>query len=88
MRGKAGWREADAKSDWQGRSKKPLRKSVTAADVAREFGLDLPDFLAALRSAGLAWHTYDDRWKVELGSPFHAELRRVCGTLIAERLAA
>jgi hypothetical protein len=88
VRGKTGWREVGAKSDWHPRSQKPLRRTVTAAEVAREFGVDLPDFLAALRTAGLAWHTYDDRWEVELGSPFHAELRRVCGTLIAKRLAA
>ena len=50
---------------------------VTAADMARAYGVDLKQFRAALRRANLEWQSPNDRWEVLIDSPQHEDMRQV-----------
>lgn len=54
---------------------------TTAAEMARLRGIDPRRFRAALRRAGLQWHSHNGRWEVRVGSPEHQDLVRVLATL-------
>ena len=50
---------------------------VTAANMARERGIDPKRFRAALRAEHLSWHHHGAGWTVERGSSEHADLERI-----------
>jgi hypothetical protein len=54
---------------------------TTAAEMARLRGIDPKRFRAALRRAGLHWHSHNGRWEVSVGSAEHQDLVRVLATL-------
>ena len=58
-----------------------MESITTAADMARLRGIDPKRFRAALRRAGLQWHSHNGRWEVRVGSPEHCDLVRVLATL-------
>ena len=58
-----------------------MESTTTAADMARLRGIDPKRFRAALRRAGLQWHSHNGRWEVRVGSPEHCDLVRVLATL-------
>lgn len=54
---------------------------TTAAEMARIRGIDPKRFRAALRRAGLQWHSHNGRWEVSVGSAEHQDLVRILGSL-------
>lgn len=50
---------------------------VTAAEMAREAGIDPKRFRGALRSAKFPWHEHDQPWRVERGSFEHQQMLEV-----------
>jgi len=54
---------------------------TTAAEMASLRGIDPKRFRAALRRAGLPWHSHNGRWEVSVGSAEHQDLVRVLATL-------
>lgn len=55
----------------------------SAADIARQYGLNPKTFRAALRAEKFPWHEHYARWNPPEGSPEHQDMVRV-----AERMAA
>ena len=55
----------------------PKPDEVTAADMARENGIDPKVFRAALRRQGFRWHQHNGRWTVPRNSPEHHNMLRV-----------
>lgn len=55
--------------------------------MARSQGIDPKRFRAALRGAGLLWHSRNGRWEVRIGSTEHADMKRVLDTLAQGRSA-
>ena len=58
---------------------------TTAIEMARAHGVDPKRFRAALRSAGLGWHSHNGRWEVTVGSPEHGDMERVMSALTGKR---
>mgnify|MGYP001317778439 FL=1 len=56
-------------------------QSTNAVEMAHARGIDPKRFRAALRRAGLNWHSHTGRWEVVLGTPEHADMIRVLATL-------
>ena len=54
---------------------------VTAAEMARERGIDPKRFRAALRAADLGWHVHGGGWTVQRDSSEHADLKRILASL-------
>ena len=66
----------------QGRSQMTRKTTITSAvEMARPRGIDPKRFRAALRGAGLQWHSHNGRWEVRIGSAEHADMMRVLDTL-------
>lgn len=66
----------------QGRSQMTTKATITSAvEMARSRGIDPKRFRAALRGAGLQWHSHNGRWEVRIGSAEHADMTRVLDTL-------
>ena len=55
----------------------------SAADMARQYGLEPKKFRKALRAEKFPWHKHRARWNPPDGSPEHRDMVRV-----AERMAA
>ena len=55
---------------------------VTAADMARERGIDPNRFRAALRAANLEWRRHNDGWTVLSGGDEHQDLIRILISLV------
>jgi len=58
---------------------------TTAVEMARTHGVDPKRFRAALRAAGLGWHSHNGRWEVVVDSPEHGDMERVMSTLTNKR---
>lgn len=56
-------------------------RQTTAVEMARTQHIDPKRFRAALRNAGLGWHSHNGRWEVSIGSPEHHDMQRVMATL-------
>ena len=56
-------------------------KMISAIELAKAAGIDPKRFRAALRGAGLQWHSHNGRWEVRIGSTEHADMTRVLDTL-------
>lgn len=54
---------------------------ITAVDMAIASGIDPKRFRAALRAAGLGWHSHNGRWEVLRGSTQHQDMERVMARL-------
>jgi hypothetical protein len=55
---------------------------VTAVEMARGKGIDPKRFRAALRAdPKIDWHEKHHLWRVECGSDWHADMKRVLGQL-------
>ena len=54
---------------------------TNAVDMALARDIDPKRFRAALRRAGLPWHSHNGRWEVDVGSSEHADMLRVLATL-------
>lgn len=60
-------------------------QNTSAVEMAQSRGIDPKRFRAALRRAGLTWHSHNGRWEVSIGSPEHADMVRVLATLLPNR---
>ena len=60
-------------------------RQTTAIEMAKAQGIDPKRFRAALRSAGLGWHSHNGRWEVSIGSPEHRDMERVMSRLMGKR---
>ncbi len=60
-----------------------IKGVTTAAEMARSLGIDPKRFRAALRRAGLGWHSHNESWEVCIGSSEHRDMQRVLATLAA-----
>lgn len=58
-----------------------LPLTVTAAEMARNAGIDPKTFRAALRRANLKWHAYYEKWEVPFGSAEHRDMSDVLASL-------
>ena len=58
---------------------------VTAAEMAREAGVNPNTFRAALRAANLSWHRDSEPWTVVRDSPEHQDMIRVLEELLSRR---
>ena len=58
---------------------------VTAAEMARSWGIDPKRFRRELRSQSFAWHGHNDRWKVPVGSSQHKEMELVLSNLVGHK---
>lgn len=56
---------------------------VTAAEIAREHGLDPKRYRQALRDAKLSWYVWGAPWTVHSGSSQHEDLLRVLRAVLA-----
>lgn len=61
---------------------------VTAAEMAREAGIEPKHFRKHLRRAGLAWHKDDRPWRGPRGGAEHEDLKRVLAAVLEKRAAA
>lgn len=63
-----------------------MSRPVTAAELARDAGIDPKRFRRELRLAEdrgeIAWHRKWDRWSVPCDSPEHRDMERVLTNLI------
>ncbi|MBB3862703.1 hypothetical protein GGQ88_004005 [Novosphingobium hassiacum] len=57
---------------------------ITAVEMANANGVDPKRFRAALRAAGLGWHSHNGRWEVMRGSSQHADMENVMARLCGE----
>ena len=57
---------------------------ITAVEMANANGVDPKRFRAALRAAGLGWHSHNGRWEVMRGSSQHADMENVMASLCGE----
>lgn len=57
---------------------------ITAVEMANANGIDPKRFRAALRAAGLGWHSHNGRWEVMRGSSQHADMDNVMARLCGE----
>ena len=60
-------------------------RQTTAVEMAKTQGIDPKRFRAALRNAGLGWHSHNGRWEVSIGSPEHRDMERVMFKLTGNR---
>ena len=58
-----------------------LKRTVTAAEIARAAGIDPKTFRAALRRANLNWHAHYEKWEVPFGSAEHRDMSDVLASL-------
>jgi len=63
------------------RTRGTKRAATSAVEMARSRGIDPKRFRAALRGAGLQWHSHNGRWEVRIASTEHADMTRVLDTL-------
>ncbi len=59
---------------------------ITAVDLANAHGIEPKRFRAALRNAGLDWHSHNGRWEVVVGSPEHQDMERVLARLTGREM--
>ena len=59
-----------------------MRTLITAAEMARQVGIDPKAFRAALRATNLSWHREGARWEVITGSQEHHEMQNVLDELL------
>ncbi|WP_205700597.1 hypothetical protein [Croceicoccus sediminis] len=57
---------------------------ITAVEMANANGINPKRFRAALRAAGLGWHSHNGRWEVMRGSSQHADMENVMARLCGE----
>lgn len=57
---------------------------ITAVEMANANGVDPKRFRAALRAAGIGWHSHNGRWEVMRGSSQHADMENVMARLCGE----
>ncbi|MCY4261377.1 MAG: hypothetical protein OXC91_14080, partial [Rhodobacteraceae bacterium] len=57
----------------------------SAAEMARQYGLDGKTFRRALRAEGVPWHRLGDRWDPPEGSSEYQEMLRVAERLAGDR---
>ena len=57
---------------------------ITAVEMANANGVDPKRSRAALRAAGLGWHSHNGRWEVMRGSSQHADMENVMARLCGE----
>ncbi|MGD9508273.1 MAG: hypothetical protein AB7I59_11330 [Geminicoccaceae bacterium] len=62
-------------------TRRPGEDTTTAAEMARLHGIDPKRFRAALRRAGLQWHSHNERWEVGIGSPERQDMERILAAL-------
>jgi len=54
---------------------------VTAVEMAKAKHVDPKTFRQALRDQNFPWHSHNEPWVVEKGSPEHKDMLRVLDTL-------